>query len=404
MRLLASPALCLLQVLLIALWAQHAVSIPHVNDCNYCTHCLLEDSITAAAQRTLHAVEQPAPGARPHDLPRASSERQQDEEELRQVMYRLSGNTGSGSASRVLGGAGSAGKAPSSAMHPIASAAWGHGLGPNMGSVSPVLHSPHNLSKSMIRPSDHQAKMLKPNCTRCYGCTTNLTDIKDEVRTFDRIKFVHGMGATNAWLFFAQPKGSAKRYIVKVFCMPYAKTHGRPKECSPLVYMDRVRLMMAHVALARDCGAPELTPRWVPGMRWHSLWMDGCMRPRPSLRIRRCGRAVATCMPGGRLPPLPGCDAGDQGKSRAELHCVCVRTSGPFLASSGILRMQVPGPWSPCTCCASCMQDVACTCERGCAQRDASGLPHPLVGPVDGGGARHHAACAHGGAGLLPHA
>lgn len=326
MRLLATPALCLLQVLLIALWAQHAVSIPHVNDCNYCTHCLLEDSITAAAQRTLHAVEQPAPGARPHDLPRASSERQQDEdEELRQVMHRLSGNTGSGSASRVLGGAGSAGKAPSSAMHPIASAAWGHGLGPNMGSVSPVLHSPHNLSKSMIRPSDHQAKMLKPNCTRCYGCTTNLTDIKDEVRTFDRIKFVHGMGATNAWLFFAQPKGSAKRYIVKVFCMPYAKTHGRPKECSPLVYMDRVRLMMAHVALARDCGAPELTPRWVPGMRWHSLWMDGWMHAATPLSTDQAVRPRCRNVHARRTPAAPArlrCGRSRQKPCRASLR-VC---------------------------------------------------------------------------------
>lgn len=33
---------------------------------------------------------------------------------------------------------------------------------------------------------------------------------------FGKLEFVHGIGGTNGWLFFATPYGSTQRYIVKV--------------------------------------------------------------------------------------------------------------------------------------------------------------------------------------------
>lgn len=238
------------KVLLLACRRVNAVGFPHVSECNYCMHCIMEDSAGAASLasarqlRSVQHTELSEGGKHMHSLSEIKQHSQRHQE--RQLEGHLQGSSGSG-------------KNEWSSDQRHLTGAWQDSL--DMGVVKPVCLTPHNLTKAQIGPADHTEKLLKPNCTQCYGCTTQLTDIKDEVRSFGRVKFAHGMGATNAWLFFAQPKGSAKRYIVKVYCMPYAKTHGRPKECSRPVYLDRIRLMMAQVALTQDCGVSELTPR-----------------------------------------------------------------------------------------------------------------------------------------------
>lgn len=52
----------------------------------------------------------------------------------------------------------------------------------------------------MIGPADHEKKMTKPNCTKCYGCTARLSDITAapvRVEELDGMQFKHGRGGTN---------------------------------------------------------------------------------------------------------------------------------------------------------------------------------------------------------------
>ena len=79
-----------------------------------------------------------------------------------------------------------------------------------------AVEGPQQVFEELIGPSDHEEKLLKPNCTVCRGCTTLLTDMYAEPVKVGGLEFMHGKGATNGWLMFGQPLGSEKRYIVRV--------------------------------------------------------------------------------------------------------------------------------------------------------------------------------------------
>ncbi|KAG2488690.1 hypothetical protein HYH03_012691 [Edaphochlamys debaryana] len=159
-----------------------------------------------------------------------------------------------------------------------------------------ALASAKSVDASLIAPSDHEAKQLKPNCTKCTGCTVTLESMQGVTIAppgMGGVEFSHASGAANAWLFFGRLAGSRKRYIVKMYCMPYSRApHGREQPCtrhSREAYAERVRLMLAQVRLNDECGASGLTPRlWlapvsavVPDgnfagyhIRWHGVWLE----------------------------------------------------------------------------------------------------------------------------------
>ncbi|MEW5309051.1 MAG: hypothetical protein WDW38_000963 [Sanguina aurantia] len=141
------------------------------------------------------------------------------------------------------------------------------------------------ITEAMIRPAGLKSNLL-PNCTVCRGCNAEIADIHEQNVQFKDVHFKHGKGATNSWLFFAKPAGETRRFILKVFCMPMSKLHGRPIECNSYVALERIRIMIAAWTLAQECGMAGSTPRMfvapvnaiVPRngyhVRWHGLWIE----------------------------------------------------------------------------------------------------------------------------------
>ncbi|EFJ45406.1 hypothetical protein VOLCADRAFT_105959 [Volvox carteri f. nagariensis] len=239
--------------------------LPHIDSCNYCYECLPSRPLPVDTTR------EAAAHMRLRHLRRLS--------QFKSELPAGSGNL----ISTVEGVQDSAWASEVDPDYEAASAASG---------IPGALANPNLIHPDLIRPLDHDEKQLKPNCTRCTGCTTLLTDMHAapvEADGLGGVAFMHGKGATNGWLFFGNVPGSSKRFIVKVYCMPYSKNHGRPMECASSVYTERMRLMMAQVRLADECGAPGLTPRvWVAPVnaiipngtflgyhvRWYGLWME----------------------------------------------------------------------------------------------------------------------------------
>lgn len=82
-----------------------------------------------------------------------------------------------------------------------------------------ALVDPLSVQPEMIGPLDHEAKQRLPNCTRCTGCSTVLTDMHAApvvAEGLEGLAFMHGKGATNGWLFFGKVAGGTRRFIVKV--------------------------------------------------------------------------------------------------------------------------------------------------------------------------------------------
>ncbi|MEW5298305.1 MAG: hypothetical protein WDW36_001445 [Sanguina aurantia] len=141
------------------------------------------------------------------------------------------------------------------------------------------------ITEAMIRPAGLKSDLL-PNCTVCRGCNAEIADIHEQNVQFKDVHFKHGKGATNSWLFFAKPAGETRRFILKVFCMPMSKLHGRPIECNSYVALERIRIMIAAWTLAQECGMAGSTPRLfvapvnaiVPRngyhVRWYGLWIE----------------------------------------------------------------------------------------------------------------------------------
>ncbi|PNW84381.1 hypothetical protein CHLRE_03g143867v5 [Chlamydomonas reinhardtii] len=252
-----APFLVAACVLLLQLGALHGGSLPHISQCNFCFEC------------------EPTP-------PKASTRH-------RTVLDRGGGpKLGAGGAAGVADGLVGTLTDPKWATEPdtaYEAAAIASG-------IPGALVDPLSVQPEMIGPLDHEAKQRLPNCTRCTGCSTVLTDMHAApvvAEGLEGLAFMHGKGATNGWLFFGKVAGGTRRFIVKVYCMPYSKAHGRPQECANEVYTERMRLMMAQVRLADECGAPGITPRvWVAPVeaiipngtfrgyhvRWHGLWME----------------------------------------------------------------------------------------------------------------------------------
>ncbi|KAG2495396.1 hypothetical protein HYH03_006663 [Edaphochlamys debaryana] len=219
-------------------------ALPHVNDCNFCEECELMTPETGSSSRGLHQWQ----GQGLPSTEGMSSWASEPDE-----------------------------------VYEAASAASG---------IPGAISNPHAVLAPMITPSDHEAKKLKPNCTRCTGCTTVLMDMHTapvQAEGMEGLTFMHGKGGTNGWLFFGKAAGSSKRYIVKVYCMPWHKATGKVLPCASEVYTERMRFMMAQVRLTDECDASGITPRvWVAPVnaiiphgplrgyhvRWHGLWME----------------------------------------------------------------------------------------------------------------------------------
>ncbi|GIL58746.1 hypothetical protein Vafri_13749 [Volvox africanus] len=271
MRRSRCTAVILLLSAICTLWQLGAVAedvdtseLPHVDSCNYCYECVpmrppaADTTREAAARMRLH--------------------------HLRRLSQAYSGVASDGAVAIEPEGIQDVEWANEpDPVYEAAAAASG---------IPGALTNPNLVHPELIQPSDHDEKQLKPNCTRCTGCTTVLSDMHAEAietEGLEGIAFMHGKGATNGWLFFGNVAGSNKRYIVKVYCMPYSKLHGRPQTCASKVYMERMRLMMAQVRLADECGANGITPRvWIAPVnaiipngtflgyhvRWYGLWME----------------------------------------------------------------------------------------------------------------------------------
>ncbi|KXZ44687.1 hypothetical protein GPECTOR_63g16 [Gonium pectorale] len=273
-----------------------ASALPHVDTCNYCFECVpsppgMGTAVAADATQTRHrhhrhsrrVLQQAAALDNVGGLTTGN---------IHQVGGGGWGGAGTGASGEGFslgsgdgsgGGAGSGWSSEPDEAYEAAAAASG---------IPGAIVNPHRVQPTLIGPEDHDAKQRKPNCTRCTGCTTVLTDMHAapvEAQGLGGLAFMHGKGATNGWLFFGHVPGSSKRYIVKVYCMPYSKAHGRPQECAASVYTERMRLMMAQVRLTDECGAGGITPRvWVAPVnaiipngtftgyhvRWHGLWME----------------------------------------------------------------------------------------------------------------------------------
>lgn len=168
-----------------------------MDSCNYCQECVLEkppaaDTATAERMRLSH---------------------------LRHLSHLLS-NTFSGRHSAVAvhtGGAATDDGILDAVWANEADAAYDAAAAAS--GIPGVLTNPHLVQPGLIRPLDHDEKQLKPNCSRCTGCTTVLTDMHAapmEADGLEGVPFMHGKGATNGWLFFGHVSGSSKRFIVKV--------------------------------------------------------------------------------------------------------------------------------------------------------------------------------------------
>ncbi|GFR41959.1 hypothetical protein Agub_g2756 [Astrephomene gubernaculifera] len=265
-------------------------SLPHVDSCNYCFECLpspsghhhrnLQQSTTSSSLATHQHTTTTTHNTYARGRGRGHT--------------RGSGALGA----RIRKGGGAAALSTSTSAPVITDPVWanepdGAYLASAASSGIPgALANPHAVQPVLIAPGDHESKQLLPNCSRCVGCSSELQDMHAapvEAEGLGGLAFMHGKGATNGWLFFGRVAGSSKRYIVKVYCMPYSKAHGRPQGCAAGVYTERLRLMMAQVRLADECGAVGSTPRvWVAPVnaivpngtyrgyhiRWHGLWME----------------------------------------------------------------------------------------------------------------------------------
>eukprot|EP00201_Polytomella_parva_P015812 CAMPEP_0175063584 /NCGR_PEP_ID=MMETSP0052_2-20121109/14840_1 /TAXON_ID=51329 ORGANISM="Polytomella parva, Strain SAG 63-3" /NCGR_SAMPLE_ID=MMETSP0052_2 /ASSEMBLY_ACC=CAM_ASM_000194 /LENGTH=609 /DNA_ID=CAMNT_0016329803 /DNA_START=205 /DNA_END=2031 /DNA_ORIENTATION=- len=179
----------------------------------------------------------------------------------------------------------------------------------------------HDLKSSDIGPArPHLTR--NTHCHTCYGCDTSLVFLRNETTRFAHVTFNHGIGATNSWLFYAYPKGSSRRYIIKAFCFPFPKTESSSNErdvdakekktprgnflsransgdldfhserlpqCNRDLYLRRIRVIQSIYELAEDCGSEEVLVRsWVGPIfavvpsgpykgfvvNWHVLWME----------------------------------------------------------------------------------------------------------------------------------
>eukprot|EP00798_Chlamydomonas_sp_ICE-L_P026263 gene26263-17365_t len=142
--------------------------------------------------------------------------------------------------------------------------------------------------------ADVAAKMLLPNCTRCYGCATSINTLKPVV-AFGK-NFSAERGASPEWVFTATlPEGrrqdigvSNGNVMIKVWCMPIDKVHKiMTWACkSDRMAMRANQFLLAQQRVVEECGLLDATTKvWIDPVDaivpeygvhiwWNGLWME----------------------------------------------------------------------------------------------------------------------------------
>mmetsp|Transcript_5477 Transcript_5477/g.12120 ORF Transcript_5477/g.12120 Transcript_5477/m.12120 type:complete len:525 (+) Transcript_5477:133-1707(+) len=216
-----------------------AQGVPHVSKCNFCSKCTVGDSIGARKHHARTLMQQQI----------AAHDTQDHEEPAMRTLAEAKGSKGT----------------VKEATHP------------------PWLHA----SAYLATHNDVVPKQSLPNCTRCYGCNTELSSMADQSQFFDRT-FTNEKGATSSWLFRATTnRTDSGMAVAKVYCMPLPKRQGgRVPTCAPDTILKNMKLLLAIEKIREECGFEDLIPKiWVDQIsavvpdlgyhiRWHGLWME----------------------------------------------------------------------------------------------------------------------------------
>ncbi|KAG2488696.1 hypothetical protein HYH03_012697 [Edaphochlamys debaryana] len=156
------------------------------------------------------------------------------------------------------------------------------------------------------RHEDFAGRKGKPNCTECYGCSTQLTPLgASPVKVFGK-NVAPEVGASPEWLFLADlpdTPTTGRKAVVKVWCVPIDKVRGTfISGCQATA--DRaataVQFLVAQQKVMEECGLMDVTIKvWparvnaiVPGygvhITWDGLWMERA--PGLSLNMLSYGR------------------------------------------------------------------------------------------------------------------
>ncbi len=155
--------------------ATSAAGIPHVSECNFCFDCEVAVAPTRGSSRSVRGEEgRSSPNARKLVANSFSFK----------GLFSKNRSTAAAKEWEELG--------RSSAVLYDKSAVQS-GIPGAMAEAGKVL-------PEMVGPADHEEKVTKPNCTKCYGCTARLSDITAapvRVEELDGMQFKHGRGGTN---------------------------------------------------------------------------------------------------------------------------------------------------------------------------------------------------------------
>ncbi|PNW72358.1 hypothetical protein CHLRE_16g672049v5 [Chlamydomonas reinhardtii] len=136
------------------------------------------------------------------------------------------------------------------------------------------------------------AKSLKPNCTECYGCDTQIQPLQAAAATNQLGQNMKiEVGASPEWLFFAdlpETANTGRKAVLKVWCMPIDKVHGTFSwRCSNTAEGAKaVQFLLAQQKVMEECGLLDVTIKVWPGrvnavvpkhglhVWWDGLWME----------------------------------------------------------------------------------------------------------------------------------